>query len=268
MRSGLSLTSPITQRGGTVVISAHLDDAVLSASHLLLSRPCTVLTIFAGPPGTPDVLTAWDVLTGATTSAQRHRERLAEDDRALAVVGARAHRLAEPEEQYRDGSPAVQRCVEAVARELSGVAEVWMPLGVGRHPEHLLAREIAAAAAVAVGVPRAGFYADFPYVARYGWPSWVTGCAPEPYLNPDGWLALQLSALGLGAVDARPRVVRLSSAERQCKVRAMAEYHSQLPALRLDPRGLDAIACALDYELRWTVPASQLSRVAPTGLTP
>jgi hypothetical protein len=44
-----------------LVISPHLDDAILSAGQFLVGRPhVTVATVFAGTPPTTDVLTSYD----------------------------------------------------------------------------------------------------------------------------------------------------------------------------------------------------------------
>ena len=72
-----------------VVISAHLDDAVLSAFSAI-TPGSTVVTVLAGPPPA-GTLGSWDALTGADDSARRLRERREEDRRALAGIAAVVH---------------------------------------------------------------------------------------------------------------------------------------------------------------------------------
>ena len=71
-----------------VVLSPHLDDAVLSCWHVL-TKPgqLTVINVFTGVPAGLSAPAWWDQYTGATESAERVRERIEEDRRALALVG-------------------------------------------------------------------------------------------------------------------------------------------------------------------------------------
>ncbi|HJZ35435.1 MAG TPA: hypothetical protein VJ204_04105, partial [Solirubrobacterales bacterium] len=76
-----------------LLLAPHFDDAALCAWGLLSGeRDLQVATVFGGLPE-PGVLTRWDALTGATESLARARERIAEDDAALGMVGKRARRL-------------------------------------------------------------------------------------------------------------------------------------------------------------------------------
>ena len=168
----------------TLVISSHLDDAVLSASHVLMNTQCGVLTVFAGPPPDSIALTPWDALTGASSSSERHHERIAEDSRALSILGTVGHCLDEPEKQFRRGrGPNMSRISNEIASRLPGVETLWIPAGIGRDSDHLLARGIALSAVQAPGITSVGFYADFPHVFRYGWASWITGLPAEKYLR-------------------------------------------------------------------------------------
>jgi len=252
-------TNDSRSRSSIVVVSPHLDDAILSASHLLMNADCTVLTIFAGPPANSVSVTPWDLITGSVSSAQRYQERITEDERAVAVIGAKACRLHQPELGYRGGEPIdLADCVSALTTELEGAAAAWIPAGLGQHPDHLLARDLALNAACGAGVPTIGFYADVPYVVEYGWPTWITKCPPDPYLSPDTWLSLELAHVGLNNAGLTPFAVKLKPEERILKARAVSEYRTQLAGLHLDDHRRGVIGDALDYELRWTVPSSQL----------
>jgi hypothetical protein len=96
----------------SVVLSPHLDDAVLSCWHLLAGGDTTVVTVFAGVPE-PGTCGWSDRLTGASDSAARVRERLGEDTRAPALAGASSGRLDLLDEQYRGNGD-----VPAVAEQL------------------------------------------------------------------------------------------------------------------------------------------------------
>src|SRR5215218_6837911 len=111
-----------------VVVSPHLDDAVLSCWHLLEAGDATVVSVFTGVPE-PGTSGWWDRLTGSDDSPGRVRERLREDERALSLAGASSVRLDLLDEQYRrnGASPPV---AEALAEQLAGGDEVYAPLGL------------------------------------------------------------------------------------------------------------------------------------------
>src|SRR5437764_70469 len=71
-----------------VILSPHLDDAVLSCWHLLTQvGEVAVINVFAGVPTELGGPAWWDEYTGASDSAERVRERIEEDRTALAVPG-------------------------------------------------------------------------------------------------------------------------------------------------------------------------------------
>jgi len=234
-----------------VAVSPHLDDAALSASAALGRGGATVVTIFTALPPQDRPVTWWDRLTGATSSLERQRERLAEDVAAMRLLSARGVHLDEPEALYRDGDPDLCLAVARLTEILGAADEVWLPSAIGGHRDHMLARDAGLRAAVAAGRSEVVLYADFPYVIAYGWPSWVSGGPNRGYLDAGFWLADQLSSAALDPGDLTPVVTRLSPAQRAVKAELIAAYRSQAPALRLAPPALAADPSKLDYELSW-----------------
>ncbi len=157
-----------------VVVSPHLDDAVLSL-YGALAPAATVVTVFAGvpPEGT---LGPWDAGSGATDSSARIRERHEEDRLALARSGAAHVHLELGDRQYvaLGAMPKVTvDSVMAVLRpHLDGAEIVYAPAGVSawssnplrryrrrrRPSDHLIVRD----ATLAVR-PDARLYAELPY---------------------------------------------------------------------------------------------------------
>src|SRR5690348_14091165 len=79
--------------GPPLLLSPHLDDAVLDCWSVLTARPAPrVVDVFAGIPPAGAGAPLWDRITGAPDSAARVGERLEEDARALGAAGAEARR--------------------------------------------------------------------------------------------------------------------------------------------------------------------------------
>jgi LmbE family N-acetylglucosaminyl deacetylase len=226
-----------------VVLSPHLDDAVLSCWSVLTERESAiVVNVFAGvPPGGTD-LRWWDRLTGAVDSPARMRERLAEDVAALALSGRKATNLDALDRQYRDAG-AAPPLVDLLLAELPDRAALYAPAGFGGHPDHLLVRD------AALELARRGhpvtLYADLPHAIPRGWPSWVRrDGVPSPEVD-DEWRE---------QMDGADPVVReLDREVHAAKVQAVMSYRSQVAAL-------DAMAFrpllhpwTLRYEVFWPV---------------
>ena len=85
-----------------VVVSPHLDDAVLGCGRLLAAHPdATVITVYAGaPPEYPDPMTHWDTAAGFSTGDDVLGARREEDRAALAELNATPVWLDFVEHQY------------------------------------------------------------------------------------------------------------------------------------------------------------------------
>jgi LmbE family N-acetylglucosaminyl deacetylase len=243
----------VTER--TVVVSTHLDDAVLSTAARLMAGDVVVVTVFAGLPDEGCAVPWWDRLTGATDSRQRVLERLAEDDAALALLGVPTVRLDELDEQYRSAPVDPELLARRIAGALGTTGQVWLPAGVGGNTDHLAVRDAGRRAVTLLGEPsrEVRLYADVPYTAVYGWPRWASGRPPDPYLDADWWLAQDLPRRGLDPAALMPKPRLLTPDELALKRRAVAAYRSQLPALQLTGLSADREADLLGVELSWVI---------------
>jgi LmbE family N-acetylglucosaminyl deacetylase len=161
--------------------------------------------------------------------------RTAEDDAALALVGAKGLRLAFLDGQYRE--PSIVPLVEELAHDISeavalvGAEVVLFPLGLG-HPDHELTASGAVRAALRHPECDWFVYQDLPYA----------------YEGND----VEAAVLALG--DLRPRPIRVSPAtDPSLKAAAVCAYSSQLVGLG------DRWSLALRPERYWqlTVPAGR-----------
>jgi LmbE family N-acetylglucosaminyl deacetylase len=245
----------VSADGAVVVVSPHLDDAVLSASAQLIRPGARLVTGCAGLPPAASPLGDWDRLTGAADAEQRVRERWLEDDAAAAVLGVTdVVRLDFPDGQHLAGprTDAVE-IVSALRTCLDAATEIWAPAGIGCHPDHLATRAaVVAAATDTPGVP-VHFYADVPYSLRYGWPPSVAGEPPSsPYLDVEEWLRAELAEAGLSPADLDRQVHVLDDEARRRKVKAMACYRTQLPALDYAGALANGDPAIVGFEVSWS----------------
>jgi len=193
-----------------VILSPHLDDAVLSLGQFMQTETCTVVTVFAGSPR--DGLSDYDASCGFTTSAQAMTKRLNEDDAALSMLGARPERLNFLDRQY--GQPTDDEVLtEALAPYLH--RGVMAPLGLG-HPDHAQVF-YCVTKAMGPGVPLF-FYEELPY--RVLWPEQAHAAKKMLQLN-----GFQIQELPFPILQG----------DRDRKAAAIAEYHSQFPKGADDP---------------------------------
>jgi len=137
-----------------VVVSPHLDDAVLGCANFMAAHPgATVVTVFAGnPPAYPsDPMRKWDVQSGFAPGDDVMETRRREDEAALAVLDALPVHLEFVEHTYNPGDRPVAPdvLVDALAPALAalGPTLVLAPFGLA-NPDHdvthracMLARE-------------------------------------------------------------------------------------------------------------------------------
>lgn len=233
-----------------LLLSPHFDDAVLGCWERLSSaEDVKVVNVFAGAPA-PGTITFWDSITGAHDSAERVRERVAEDRRALALAQREPVNLPLLDTQYRTGEPPSLRGLDGLVAETVGrISSAWAPAGLGAHPDHLIVRRYARMLARA-RIP-VFLYAELPYCIVHGWPHWVDGSEPDPHRNVDLYWQSFLAGV--------PEMPELRSAHVECldassaaaKLEAMRSYETQFPALDAGRGGLLSAPAIHGFEVRW-----------------
>jgi LmbE family N-acetylglucosaminyl deacetylase len=223
-----------------VYLSPHLDDAVLSCGGLIHRQVVTgqrplVVTIFAGSPPPAEELSGFArFLHERDKNPGLVAARLAEDQAALAVLGADYLRLAYPDCIYR-GRPhageayypseealfgAVHAAEAGLPDELAAaLAELipadagvtlYAPLTVGNHVDHQLT--FAAARILAGQGWKVRFYEDYPYIER-----------------EEGALEAALAARGIAYWQ--PIAIPLDEGDLAAKIEAIACYRTQVDVL-------------------------------------
>lgn len=199
-----------------VVLSPHLDDAVLSlgasiADAAAKGADVAIVTAFAGDPARQGDPSVWDRRAGFGSSLEALEARRQEDRLACTALGARPVWL-----PFDYGGAAVderelgKQLGEAV-RDADTVLVPGWPL---KNPEH----GVLALLALRIGIspPTLGLYVEQPYV---WWRSYA-----EPELLP------QLAAEGIDMPAWT--ALRATRAGRRAKRRASGAYRSQLKLLR------------------------------------
>ena len=214
--TGLNPTQTPLRR--IVVVSPHLDDAVLSLGASIASwgsagTTVDVLTVFGCDPDSAAPSGGWDRRGGFATEGESARARRGEDHRACAAIGATPVWLPYGSVDYeRHGDEDDVRRAVADAVDRADVALVpGFPL---THPDHeWLVRTLAAGA---LDWSRTALYAEQPYTRRAG---------AEPRVPP--WVA------DVASTSRVFRPVRPQLRDRLAKWRAIRCYRSQLPLLAM-----------------------------------
>jgi len=241
--------SPNMPSRKTVILSPHLDDAVLSCWHLL-SGPgeVRVINVFAGTPPAGSEASWWDRLTGATDSVTRMEERRAEDSEAFAIAGRTATHLDFLDEQYRPTDQPLESIVATLRELIDPDAVVYAPAALGEHGDHEKVRS--AALKLAAGGQTVRLYADHPHAVRQGWPTWINGTDPAAGRQVVEQWDRRLDPVGLART--RPEIHHLDDAEQERKLRAVSAYRTQVPALG-DSFGDIAGFPTFPHEFVWTL---------------
>jgi LmbE family N-acetylglucosaminyl deacetylase len=210
-----------------VLLSPHLDDAVLSAwSVLRRPGPARVVNVFAGSPSPTAPMGHWDARTAATDSPSRVAERIAEDREGLAKAGREPINLGFLDDQYREHPVPAVELVAGLAEAVAGATELHATAGIRGHVDHLAVREASTTLAQRLDVPLF-LYAEQPYATKYGWPSWVSGEESDGRAESDWepWV---------GDLRDAAQVERLDPTEVKAKLSAMRTYRTQFAALEHD----------------------------------
>ena len=241
----------IDPQAPALLLSPHMDDAVLDCWSMLAGdRELEVVNIFTGVPA-PGRVTLWDAITGALDSAERVRDRIAEDERALGRAGRKPVNLPFLDAQYRPPPPApsLDDLDLALASVLPSASHLYVTAGIGSHPDHLLARRYGRVL-LREGMP-VTLYAELPYCVLHGWPAWVDGREPDPHRDVDAhWQSFLENLPEMPGLRAA-QVQRLEDDLASAKLEAMRCYETQIRGLDYGGRGLLADPEIHRFEVSW-----------------
>lgn len=155
------------------MLSPHLDDAALSLGAAIErwareGADVTVLTVFGGEPDSDRPAASWDRDCGFASAGEAVRARFAEDDRACALLGARAVRLPFWDVENVPGGDVDARDRDAIAAAIAEqVADADAVLAPGHPLAHRDHAWLAGLVAERMGRdPRLLWYVEQPYANR------------------------------------------------------------------------------------------------------
>ena len=235
-------------------LSPHSDDAALSCGGLIWhlaqqGEPVTAVTVMAGPmpPDMPMTPFVEDHIRRWALGSDPVPGRRAEDERALAELGAVARFGVIPDALYRTDGHGIPLYPDrdalfgaihprdplladsgAITRQLDPAATIYAPLGAGNHVDHQLARDTVLSWRQSHPEVAVFFYEEYPYSA-------------------DAADAAQKALARLGH-PARPVARHASAAAMRAKIQAIACYRSQISTFWDDAQ--DMAESARAYALR------------------
>jgi LmbE family N-acetylglucosaminyl deacetylase len=213
-------------RGRLVVVSPHLDDAVLSLGATLAyaveaGSKVEILTVFACAPDSNAPTDDWDRKSGFATEGQAAQQRRREDATACAILGV-TPRWFEFGAQPYDRHASLQEVVSAVAAAAAGADAVLVPGFPLAHADHAALTN--GLLSHGLSCRSVGLYAEQPYSFDRS----ATPAGPVPDMPAARVRSGTLTWQRAGATRKH----------RRLKLRAVKQYVSQLPQLGLRQRGL------------------------------
>ena len=211
--------SALVPDGRLVVVSPHLDDAILSLGAALarIARAggrVEVLTVFAGNPESEVPAGRWDAMGGFRTQGEAALARREEDRKACTRVGAVARWLPFSDAQY-ERVFSDNDVWDAVGSVCAGADAVLIPGFPLVHDDHVTLAELLLRGGLPVS--RVGLYVESPYAIR----AFSNGRA---LAVPERLRMLTGSAPPFEWQRAGVR-------DRTAKWRALGAYRTQLPHL-------------------------------------
>lgn len=205
--------------GRVVVLSPHLDDAVLSLG-LTIARAARsgarveVLTVFAGRPHSSKPAGGWDRRAGFATEGEATAARRAEDGQACRIVGAEPSWRPFSEADYREerDEDGVWSAMSDAVTQADAMLVPGFPL---TNPDHAWLCELVVGRRGQCG--RLALYAEQPY--RYMARRWQRRLTVPPQLR-------DLLPTTIAWTHSIP-----SLSDLRLKRRAILAYASQLPLL-------------------------------------
>jgi LmbE family N-acetylglucosaminyl deacetylase len=266
-----------------IILSPHFDDAVLSLGGLLAKegQESLVATFFAGTPPLP-LMRPWDVSSGFKDSTEAMRKRIAEDKRALNLLGVTDDRIRtythlDLQYRHKKGAPVVpepelraslQQEIDTLVREFSAKpVKVFVPgiEGNKAHPDHVILKHAALAVASefpAKSAVRFFFYQDLPYAMSMmdaAYPRTIRNLFLREKAERRDYSFIE-KGVTRGPIPIANVIIPLKDADMEKKLAGIALYASQLGNLgRRLPERVRRFGAAQAQALSLSVPYCEVA---------
>ena len=192
-----------------VIVSPHLDDAVLSCGQLIAALPhraVVIMTVFAAEPEEGDhIWTEYDKKCGFPSARVAVGMRRAEDRRACSVLNARWEHLSFVDSQYVE-QPTPADVAASLARHVQALVDaddtphmLVGPVGL-QHIDHVLVSSAFLMLAEQTPI-NAWLYEELPY--RVQWPEQV----PDALARAEALFHVEQDHIGGGSMSVKTAAV-------------------------------------------------------------
>jgi LmbE family N-acetylglucosaminyl deacetylase len=185
-------------------------------------------------------------------------ERIAEDAAVLGGLGLEIVNLTFVEDQHRRREQDSGRLLSAILPHLDHSSTIYAPAGIGEQPDHMAVR------AMAVELRRRGFtvtlYGELPYSNSFGWPHWMVGRDPDPFLDVTSDWRRALWGAELALEPENAVIERLSSEAQAEKLAAVREYRTQFSVLERDFHRGASHPESFSFEVFWPLEPTRQTR--------
>lgn len=243
----MRFASQVSQKNLLVIISPHFDDAIFSVGGKLsqIARPVKTITICGGMPSDPTALSSWDKRCGFLSGIEASTKRKIEDSKACQKIKADSTHLFFTDFPY-SGTKSSSMISKELEKNISDAQEIWAPLGIGNHADHIASRNAALELASKKSIPIA-LYADAPYASAQGWNT------PDPQREKAfQWEHHLKDVNDKGFILSVPKIEILDQNIMLKKLTLIFCFESQLPSLRKHYLNITEITGELSIEILWS----------------
>jgi len=200
----------------TIILSPHLDDAVISCFANVIQKDALVITIFGGVPK-PGTSKIWDKVCGESDSVLMVKKRIAENKAALNFVKAELINLDFLDAQYRNDKQDITQIVKKIISLTNSNDQFLAPLSASKlfnHADHKITCNVGLE--LLKQQRKVSFYPDRPYMRM-----------PKVISDNYNKYLTNRSQERLGIGEVKLKFIRLSNDEVKLKRQTMMMYKTQ-----------------------------------------
>jgi len=222
----------------TFIISPHFDDAILSAWSIANNDNVFILTICGGVPEKHTKIASSDKNCGFNSAADAAICRKAEDLALCKHIKSKYIHLNEFDYPYAPNKN-IWNIENEISKYITSNDIVYAPLGIGKHPDHILSRNIIINMFKKIKFLLI-FYADYPYASEV-----------QNSQVGSNWGDIINEIIDQKIILHMDKKITLRDSELNKKIKCVCYYKSQIEMLKRNyPKLLD-VPGILNTEYYW-----------------